>query len=167
MTGKLKFLKNGWVFQKSVRVITWKTEIFRKIFGWDFQNLPIRVKIGWFSLFWKSFIFWKCVLSKIKSVLEIGLKKKKIILTIYHCLGYGGFILFYFDFNYNTTKSALGRWNSFCLRAEKRAFWVVAHLLDFYPEHPQGHLHFAPGRIIPGESNLDSFSIRIFPDTQT
>ena len=139
---------------------------FRKIFGWFFRICQWGFKLG-DVLFRKCSIFWKCVLSKIKSVLEIGLKKKKIILTIYHCLGYGGFILFYFDFNYNTTKSALGRWNSFCLRAEKRAFWVVAHLLDFYPEHPQGHLHFAPGRIIPGESNLDSFSIRIFPDTQT
>ena len=141
--------------------------------NWNFRKKYLNeisriCQFGWCSLFRKSSIFLK--MRSLKN--KIGTwdrfeKKKKIILTIYHCLGYGGFILFYFDFNYNTTKSALGRWNSFCLRAEKRAFWVVAHLLDFYPEHPQGHLHFAPGRIIPGESNLDSFSIRIFPDTQT
>jgi len=49
---------------------------FRKIFGWFFRICQWGFKLG-DVLFRKCSIFWKCVLSKIKSVLEIGLKKKE------------------------------------------------------------------------------------------
>ena len=96
--------------------------------------------LRWFSLWWNTF-----------SRNKIGTwdrfeKRKKIILTIYHCLGYG-FILFDFDFNYNTIprpKTGGPRAvKQFLPEGKKELFdWICGSFvrLRFYPEHKPSSL---------------------------